>query len=170
MVNTGGGIQRIFPGRACEVTFRPTILDGTAILTNKNTANAVEGSKIRITTGGKHYYLSVSIVPSQSDAARDNIQVKGPNGTSAGQFEVISGFQYKLYKALEVQKARYSLIATTLSVLSAAGAAINSAQHSSSVVVPCTGLRCVTPVSWVLIGISAASAIFSWWKDNIASS
>ena len=170
MANTGGGIQRLFPGRACEVTFRPTVPDGTAILTDKNTADAVEGSKVRIIAGGKTYHLSVSVVPSQNNAARDNIQVKGPNATLAGQFEVISDLRYKLYKALEIPKARYSLIATSLSILSAAGAAINSAQHASSVVTPCTGLHCVTPVSWLLIGISAASAIFSWWKDNVASS
>ena len=141
--------------------------EGKALLTPKNTIRAKEGSKVKITVDSKTYYLTVALTKKDpSDAARDNIQINGPNGIKQGQFEAISKFQYRWQKIRENPKAGLSLILTVLSVLSATAATVNSAQHSQSMAAACTGLKCVTPISWGLVGVAALTAIISWWKDN----
>lgn len=156
----------LFPGRPCEVSFRPTVSEGKAVVPLNNTILAKAGSKVKVTVGGKAYYLSVELSKATSEAARDNIQINGPNNTGRGQFERISKFRYRSQKIRENPKAGLSLVLTACSILSAAAATISSSQHSQSTVTPCSGLKCVTPLSWGLIGIAALSAVISWWKDN----
>ena len=160
-------MEELFPGHPCEVTFRIDVPEGKAILTDENTILAKAGSKIKVTVDGKIHYLSVDIVTDKSKEARDNIQIKGPASTKRGQFERITKFQYRYQKIRENPKAGLSLVLTALSILSATAATINSSQHSQSTVAACTGLKCITPVSWALIGAAALSAIISWWKDNL---
>lgn len=156
----------LFSGYPCEVTFRPEVGEGKAILTDKNTIRAKAGSKIKVTVDGKIHYLSVDIVTCISENARDNIQIKGPKSIKQGQFESITKFQYRYQKIREDPKAGLSLALTALSIVTATAATINASQHSQSTVAACTGLQCVAPLSWTLIGAAALSAIISWWKDN----
>lgn len=169
MFGDDDGIQKIFPGRACEVSFRPSVAEGEVILTAKNSVPAVAGAHLRVTVEGKRYYLTATIVAAGSPDAYDNIQIRGPVATKDGRMELVSERRFKLHKALHTPKSRASLFATILSVLSAAGAAVNSAQHASTVVIACTGLRCVSPISWLLVILSAISAGVAWWKDNLTA-
>lgn len=153
----------LFPGRACDISFRTTTPEGVAVLTDKNSAGAEADSKILLRTGRKSYYLTVSIIPNHDLRFRDTITTYGPVNSQSGRYQKISDNRYRLHKALGTSKAKWSLPATVLSVASAAGASIKAAQHSG-----CSGLGCVSGVAWFLIALSGASAIFAWGKDNLS--
>jgi len=60
-------------------------------------------------------------------------------------------------------KAKWSLGTTTLTIIGAFGAAVNSAQTAT-----CSGIHCVTPFSRMLLGVSALAALVGWMKENLS--
>lgn len=158
----------LFPGRECRISFRPDVADGDAILTGDNTINAQKDSKILIQVGSKNYYLNVAKTTKITELAnRDNVILHGAVQSETGRFRRISETRYRLHKAMGSTKARTSFVALLLSVLLAAGASVNAAQHGASAAQACSGLRCVSNFTWILMGLSAVSAIFGWFKDNV---
>lgn len=161
-------LTTLFPGRACSISFRPTVAEGEAILTDQNTINAETGSKILVQIGSKVYFLTVAGTTKINDLInRDNVIVHGTIQTATGRFRRVSETRYRLYKAMGTKKARISLVAILLSIGIAAATSVNAAQHGASSAQACTGLRCVTTPTWILMGFSAAAALFGWAKDNV---
>jgi len=158
----------LFPGRACRISFRADVADGEAVVTEKNTIEAEVNSKILVQVGSKSYYLLVAKRTEITDLAnRDNVILHGTIQSETGRYRRISETRYRLSKALGSRKARASLVALFFSVALAAWASINAAQHSASSAQACSGLRCVSTGTWILIGLSAGAAIFGWFKDNV---
>jgi len=158
----------LFPGRECHVFFRADVAEGEAVLTEANTINAESGSKIVVQVRNKSYYLTVVKTTSISDLTnRDNIILHGATDSVTGIFRRVSERRYRLYRAMGTKKARISLFAILLSVGIGAATSINAAQHGASSSLPCTGMGCVTTPTWILMGFSAASALFGWAKDNV---
>jgi hypothetical protein len=161
-------LTSIFPGRPCSVSFRPTVAEGEAVLTEKNTINAEVGSKITVQIGSKTHYLTVVATTQIVNLAnRDNVILHGTVQAVTGRFRRISENRYRFYRALGTRKARLSLAAILLSIGLAAATSINAAQHGASSAQACTGLKCVTTPTWILMGFSAAAALFGWAKDNV---
>jgi hypothetical protein len=158
----------LFPGRPCSISFRPTVAEGNAVLTGKNTIEAEAGSKIAVQVGGKTLYLTVVETMNINDLAnRDNVILHGPPQSTIGRFRRISENRYRLYRAMGTKKARISLVAILLSIGIAAATSINAAQHGASSAQACSGLKCVTTPTWILMSFSAAAALFGWAKDNV---
>jgi hypothetical protein len=144
------------------------VAEGDAILTDKNTINAETGSKIMVQIGSKAYYLTVAGTTTITDLInRDNVILHGAMQPATGRFRRISESRYRLYRAMGTKKARISLFAILLSIGIAAATSINAAQHGASSAQACSGLKCVTTPTWILMGFSAAAALFGWAKDNV---
>lgn len=158
----------LFPGRACRISFRPDVADGEVVLTDKNTINAEPGSKIVVRIGSKKYFLTVAKTTTIHDLInRDNIILHGTTQSETGRFAHVSETRYRLYKAMGTRKARISLFAILLSVGLGAATSINASQHGASSAQACTGFKCVTTPTWILMAFAAGSGLFGWAKDNV---
>ncbi|MEG9438825.1 hypothetical protein JAO29_22030 [Edaphobacter sp. HDX4] len=159
----------LFPGRECSISFRPSVAEGDAILTDQNTINAETGSKIFVQVGSKTYYVAVTATTKINNLInRDNVILHGSMVSAApGRFRRVSETRYRLFKAMGTRKAKISLVAILLSIGLGTATSINASQHGASSAKPCTGFSCVTTPTWILMGFSAAAALFGWTKDNV---
>lgn len=161
-------LTTLFPGRACRISFRADVPEGEAVLTEKNTINAEPGSKIVVRIGSRKYLLTVARTTTINDLNnRDNVILHGAMQSATGRFAPVSETRYRLYKAMGTRKARISLFAILLSVGLGTATSINASQHGPSSSQACTGLKCVTTPTWILMGFAAASGLFGWAKDNV---
>jgi hypothetical protein len=149
-------------GHDCRLNVDPIrVPAGTALLMKNNSLRIKEGTNIRIKTKSATLYAKVVELADCYDVSNcDNIAIGVPLSETNGSYKKVSGPTVALHKAWGIKKARLSGLATALSIASATWASLNASMKD------CTGLGCVSTGTWILILISACSAIVAWMKDN----
>jgi hypothetical protein len=161
----------LFTGDECWVRFTTGIAAETAKLQPNNKAGLKDGQKIGILFNGRIRIFKVEIGSYQSEVESERLAgariVLLSNQVGNADFESVywkgSGAKFFARRILGTSKAKWSLTTTTLTIIGACGAAVNSAQTAT-----CSGLHCVTPLSRILLGVAALAAIVGWMKENLS--
>ena len=154
-------------GQACNVSVRPgEVPVGSARLTDRNSLMLEEDAKIRLRAGGNTLFLKVmKPVNCTDDRDRDNITIGQPiGGGRVGFYKPVSSATFSLNKAFGTKKAKWSIAAVTVSIVSAAAASIVAATKDCHNGIACVGE--VRPLTWGLVALAAFASIVAWCKDN----
>lgn len=154
-------------GQACNVSVRSDEVPiGSARLTDRNSLALEENANICLRVGGNTLFLKVmKPVNCTDDRDRDNITIGQPiGGETIGFYKRISSATFSLHRAFGTKKAKWSLAAVSVSIVSAAAASIFAATKDCHDGLACVGE--VRPLTWGLVALAAFASIVAWCKDN----